>query len=143
MFGKSAFLVLERSLLSGESPIINIGGEYAGGWSFPQFTQTVASEKTNIKKFRFSQTFSSNYYFTDEPMAIWNEGPADVSTNPSLLFLANKTEKIVDMDLVDCYNLVFILVEVENSQSYIAKIPGYNFNSKSGYRYLIPTDDRH
>ena len=142
LHGQSAFLVLERDLKHSETPIINIGKDYNGDWSFPQFTQTVAFEKTNIKKFRFSQTFSSNYYFTDDPMAIWNEGPADVSTNPSLIFLANKNETIIDMDLVDCYNLVFILVNVESSQNYIAKLPGYSFDSASGYKYLIPNDDR-
>jgi hypothetical protein len=71
----------------------------------------------------FQPYFKHNYYLTENPDAIWNEADSEISPNPSLLFLAKDNQKIIDMDLVNCFDAIFFLVEEtdENKLSYGSK----------------------
>ena len=137
---KNAFLVLESEIDHPWSQLIDIGQSLTASWSVPRFNPKIVLDtddyRTVLAKFRYSQTFRHNYFLTRNPDAIWNEAQAEVSPNPSLLYLAQKEQKIIDMDLLDCYDTVFILIQDKN-EYFVAKLPGYHFTKNDGYKHKI------
>ena len=146
---QDAFLVLESEIYHSRSQLIDIGSVLHASWNIPTFSPHIALNTTVLKKFRYSQTFMHNYYLTQNPDAVWNEAQLEVSPNPSLLYLATANQMIIDMDILDCYDAIFILIKETGSETgsksqiadryFIAKLPGFHFTTQMGYKYDIET----
>ena len=123
--------MLESNITHHLQQLIDIGNNFEAKWNIPVFSDKIALNRTALEKFRYSQTFMHNYYVTREPFAVWNEAPLEISPNPSLLYLAHADQAILDMDIVDCLDTVFILVK-DKDQYFVAKLPGFHFDKQTG-----------
>merc|ERR1719434_39039 len=59
-----------------------------------------------------------------------------MAQSATLLYLAQRDETLIDMDLVDCYSSLFVLrsiVQPEKSSFSVVKLPGYNYHNQAGY----------
>ena len=60
---------------------------------------------------------------TSLPDAIWLEEMVDIPQEATLLYLAHRGEKLIDMALVECYGALLVLRKIKDNFS-IIKLPG-------------------
>ena len=59
----------------------------------------------------------------------------------SLLYMSRNDEKLIDIELLDCYNSLFVLSQTAD-EIMIFKLPGYNYRTQKGYKYTVNSNDK-
>ena len=112
--GPPVLLILDRNFTHSHHPIVphlltsTLEDEHPT-WTFPYFTPTIVTDKVQLKRFRYSTTYRQSYFLTSGPEAVWMEEMVHMAQSATLLYLAQRDETLIDMDLVDCYSSLFVL----------------------------------
>ena len=136
--GPPVLLILDRNFTHTHHPIVphllstSLEDEYPT-WTFPYFTPTIVTDEVQLKRFRYSTTYRQSYFLTSGPEAVWMEEMVHMAQSATLLYLAQRDEKLIDMDLVDCYSSLFVLRSiVKPGSSYLWSIDyGIKLNEMS------------
>ena len=143
--GIPIFLTLDRDLKHSKQTLVEISsGPFNRSfdtheWSSPYLADMLIMPETKIAKFRFAKVFQQTYIMTSSPYSLWSEDIYDKTQSANLLYMARNEEKLVDFDLLDCYNSVLVLSQ-KNDEKMVFKLPGYNYRSQTGYRHNITAE---
>ena len=125
VIGPPILLILDRNFTHSHHPIVphllktSILEDEHPTWTFPYFTPTIVTDDVQLKRFRYSTTYRQSYFLTSGPDAVWMEEMVHMAQSATLLYLAQRDETLIDMDLVDCYSSLFVLRSIVKSGSII------------------------
>ena len=143
VLGSPLFLTLDRNLSDTTHTLVTIStGPFrrqldTHEWSAPYFTpKLIIPGKTQMAKFRYGKVYQQTFIMTSEPDAIWSEDVYDTAQSAQLLYMSREGERLVDFELLDCFNTLFVLSQT-NDVIMVVKLPGYDYASESGYKYTF------
>jgi hypothetical protein len=143
VLGSPLFLTLDRNLSDTTHTLVTIStGPFkrqldTHEWSAPHFTpKLIIPGETEMAKFRYGKVYQQTFIMTRNPGAIWTEDVYDTTQSAQLLYMSKEGEELVDMELLDCFNALFVLTQTKETIK-VVKLPGYDYTAESGYKYAF------